>query len=177
MIFLIGGVPCSGKSTLMRRLIDRLEEPTLVEPMPLFKCQEHGDILVCGEYPEGETFGGTDKLSYGAIPKFREFCDGANVGYKHTIIEGDRFFRAEDIEWLLDTHESEVYILTVDPAEELKRHLKRKDTQTEKWLEGRRSQINNIQKNFNLMGRLNVKLNNDIVTSLRIEDEIYAKII
>ena len=40
--------------------------------MPLFKCQEHDDILVCGQYPEGETFGGTDKLSYGAIPKFKE---------------------------------------------------------------------------------------------------------
>jgi len=177
MIFLIGGTPCSGKSTLIRRLIDRLPEPKDVEPMPLFKCQEHGDILVCGRYPEGETFGGTDRLSYGAIPHFREFVDGVNIGYKHTIIEGDRFFRAQDIEWVLDTHVSEVYILTVDPVEELKRHLKRKDTQTEKWLEGRRSQINNIQKNFNLMGRLNIKENNDIESSLRIEDEIYAKII
>ena len=38
-------------------------------------------------------FGGTDKLSYGAIPKFREFVDFANQKYKHTIIEGDRFFK------------------------------------------------------------------------------------
>ena len=122
MIYLIGGVPCSGKSTLMRNLISRLEEPKDVEPMPLFKCQQHGDILVCGRYPEGETFGGTDRLSYGAIPHFREFVDGANVGWKHTIIEGDRFFRAEDIEWVLDTHESEVYILTVNSDEEKRRH-------------------------------------------------------
>jgi len=177
MIYLIGGVPCSGKSTLMRNLISRLEEPKDVEPMPLFKCQQHGDILVCGRYPEGETFGGTDRLSYGAIPHFREFVDGANVGWKHTIIEGDRFFRAEDIEWVLDTHESEVYILTVNSDEEKRRHEERQDTQTEKWLEGRRSQINNIQKNFNLMGRLNVIDNKDIETSLRITDEIYGKII
>ena len=62
---MIGGVPCSGKSTLMRRLIERLDEPKLIEPMKLFKCQEHGDILVFGQYHEGETFGGTDKLSHG----------------------------------------------------------------------------------------------------------------
>ena len=177
MIFLIGGIPCSGKSTLTRNLISRLPDPVDIEPMPLFKCQLHDNILVVGRYPEGETFGGTDRLSYGAIPHFREFVDGANVGWKHTIIEGDRFFRAEDIEWVLDTHESEVYILTVNSDEEKRRHEERQDTQTEKWLEGRRSQINNIQKNFNLMGRLNVIDNKDIETSLRITDEIYGKII
>ena len=48
----------------MRNLLSRLpEEPNLIEPKKLFKCQEHGDILVVGQYPEGETFGGTDKLS------------------------------------------------------------------------------------------------------------------
>ena len=176
MIIFVGGAPCSGKSTLIRRVIDRLPEPKDVEPMPLFKCQEHGDILVCGRYPEGEVFGGTDRLSYGAIPHMREFVDGANVGWKHTIIEGDRFFRAEDIEWVLDTHESEVYILTVEPEEEKRRHQHRKDTQTEKWLEGRRTQINNIRKNFNLMGRVNVRENNNIEDSLKIEDEIMYKL-
>ena len=177
MIYLIGGVPCSGKSTLMRGLISRLEEPKDVEPMPLFKCQEHGDILVCGRYPEGEAFGGTDRLSYGAIPHFREFVDGANIGWKHTIIEGDRFFRAEDIEWCVREHETLVYILTVSPEEEKRRHIEREDTQTEKWLQGRRSQINNIQTNFNLMGDLNVINNDDRIKSLAIVDEIYGKII
>jgi len=177
MIILIGGIPCSGKSTVMRQLIDRLEEPKLLEPIPLFKCQEHGDILVCGQYPEGETFGGTDKLSYGAIPKFRAFVDAMNAQYKHVIIEGDRFFRAEDIEWCLDEHETRVYILTVSPKEEKRRHLEREDTQTEKWLQGRRSQISNIQTNFNLMGKLTVLNNDDRITSLKIVDEIYETII
>ena len=177
MIFLIGGVPCSGKSTMMRGLISRLGSYKLIEPMPLFKCQEHDDILVCGQYPEGETFGGTDKLSYGAIPKFREFIDFANQKYKHTIIEGDRFFRAEDIEWVVDNHEAVVYILTVDLQEERRRHIERNDSQNDSWLQGRRSQIDNIQKNFNLMGHINVVSNNDIETSLNIQDEIYGKII
>ena len=35
--------------------------------------------------------------------------------------------------------------------------------------------IDNIQKNFNLMGHINVVANNDIETSLNIQDEIYGK--
>ena len=97
--------------------------------------------------------------------------------YKHTIIEGDRFFRAEDIEWVVDNHEAVVYILTVDLQEERRRHIERNDSQNDSWLQGRRSQIDNIQKNFNLMGHINVVSNNDIETSLNIQDEIYGKII
>ncbi len=173
MIFLIGGIPCSGKSTLMRGLISRLGSHKLIEPMPLFKCQEHDDILVCGQYPEGETFGGTDKLSYGAIPKFREFIDFASKKYRHTIVEGDRFFRAEDIEWVVDNYKSSVYILTVDLEEEKRRHISRNDTQTEVWLRGRRSQIDNIRKNINLLGNITIVENNTKVESKKMENAIY----
>ena len=177
MIIMVGGVPCSGKSTLMRRLISRLEEPTLIEPKKLFKCQEHGDILVVGQYPEGETFGGTDKLSHGSIPHFRDFINEVNNTYRHVIIEGDRYFRGVDIEWLTKEHESIVYVLTVDLQEELNRHTERGDTQTEVWLKGRRTQINNILTNMNLMGELSICENNSIEDSIRIEEEIYDKII
>ena len=177
MIFLIGGIPCSGKSTLTRNLISRLSDPVDIEPMPLFKCQEHGDILVVGRYPEGETFGGTDKLSHGSIPHFRKFVDEITPRYKHTIIEGDRYFRNDDIEWLLDNHEAEVYILTVDLETEKERHQSRGDTQSEVWLQGRRTQIDNIRKNFNLMGRLIIHENYSIQQSMKLEDYIYGKIV
>jgi len=174
---MIGGVPCSGKSTLMRRLIERLDEPKLIEPMKLFKCQEHGDILVVGQYPEGETFGGTDKLSHGSIPQFREFIEWANIAYRHVLIEGDRYFRGIDIEWLMENHEAKVYVLTVDITEEHNRHAERGDTQSEVWLKGRRTQISNILTNMNLLGQLDIHANNSIESSMRIEDSIYAKII
>ena len=73
MIIMIGGAPCTGKSTLMRSILEELSESVKIEPMKLFPCQKHGDILVIGYYPEGETFGGTDKISHGAIPFFRKF--------------------------------------------------------------------------------------------------------
>ena len=144
MIIMIGGIPCSGKSTLMREIISGLGSAENVEPMKLFSCQKHNDILVLGRYAEGEPFGGTDRLSYGTIKKFREFIDQEHQNYKHIIFEGDRFFRAVDVEWLLEKHDSKVLILTVDAEEEARRHKERNDTQTEKWLDGRRTQIKNI---------------------------------
>ena len=92
--------------------------------------------------------------------------------YKHIIVEGDRFFRSKDIEWLVETYDSEIFVLTVDPQEEKQRHIKRKDTQTEKWLSGRRSQISNILTNFNLMGELEVRKNDSRVESQKIKEEI-----
>lgn len=144
MIIMIGGIPCSGKSTLMREIISELGSRFDIEPMKLFSCQKHNDILVLGRYDEDESFGGTDRLSYGTIKKFREFIDQEHTNYKHIIFEGDRFFRAVDIEWLLENHDAKVLILTVDAEEELRRHKERNDTQTEKWLDGRRTQIKNI---------------------------------
>ena len=171
-VLMFGGIPCSGKSTLMREIISELGSVENVEPMKLFPCQKYNDILVIGRYPEGETFGGSDKISYGAISKFRDFINQEQPKYKHIIVEGDRFFRSIDIEWLVGTHSSEVFVLTVDSQEEKRRHIERQDSQTEKWLSGRRSQISNILTNFNLMGKLKVRTNNSKVESKNIKKEI-----
>jgi len=172
MIIMVGGPPTSGKSTLTRSIISELGSAEDVEPMKLFPCEKHGDILVVGRYPEGETFGGTDRLSYGTISKFRDFIDQEAPKHKHILIEGDRFFRSTDIEWLLDNHEARVYILTVSLEEEKRRHIERQDTQNEKWLQGRRSQISNIQTNFMLMGRLNIHQNETLEDSESIRLDI-----
>ena len=62
--------------------------------------------------------------------------------------------------------------MTVDPQEEKRRHIERQDTQTEKWLSGRRSQISNILTNFTLMGELEVRTNDSRVESEKIKEEI-----
>ena len=90
----------------------------MLEPLSLFPCEKRGDVLIVGRYPEGETFGGTDRISYGAISKFRDFIDQEAPKHKHIFLEGDRFFRAKDIEWLLDNHNAKCYLLTVDEEEE-----------------------------------------------------------
>lgn len=155
MIISIIGAPCSGKTTLMKSIIGELGGSEDIEPLSLFKCQKHNDILIIGRYPENETFGGTDRLSYGTISKFQEFINEQVKHYRHIIFEGDRF--TNNVEWLLDNHNAKCYLLTVDEEEEKRRHKSRGDTQNEKWLQGRRTQMNNLQKNFNLMGRLEIR--------------------
>ena len=157
MIIMIGGIPCSGKSTLMRSLISEMGSHEDVEPMKLFPCQKHGDVLVVGRYPVGETFGGTDRISYGAISKFRDFIEQETPKHKHIILEGDRFCRAKDIEWLLSEHDAKVFILKVTAETEKERHIGRGDEQSEKWLQTRRTLINNLQSNFLLMGELEIR--------------------
>jgi len=176
MIIMIGGIPCSGKSTLMRSLIQEMGSHEDVEPMKLFPCQKHNDVLVVGRYPAGETFGGTDRISYGAIPKFRDFINQEAPKHKHIFLEGDRFFRAADIEWLISEHNASVYVLTVSAEEAKRRHIQREDTQTAKWLQGRSSQISNIMTNFMLMGDLLIRENETTEDSENLKKEILSTI-
>ena len=176
MIIMIGGIPCSGKSTLMRNILSELGSHEDVEPMKLFPCQKYGDTLVVGRYPAGETFGGTDRISYGAIPKFRDFINQEAPKHKHIFLEGDRFFRAADIEWLISEHNASVYVLTVSAEEAKRRHIQREDTQTAKWLQGRSSQISNIMTNFMLMGDLLIRENETTEDSENLKKEILSTI-
>jgi len=176
MIVMIGGIPCSGKSTLMRNIIEHLGSHEDCEPMKLFPCQKHNDVLVVGRYPIGETFGGTDRISYGAISKFRDFIEQENSNYKHILIEGDRFFRATDIEWLLSEHDAKVFILKVSPEVEKQRHVDRGDEQSEKWLQTRRTLINNLQTNFIIMNDLNIRQTDTSQILDEVKNEILALI-
>lgn len=175
MIIMIGGAPCTGKSTLMRSILQELsgDDYALIEPMKLFPCQIHGDILVIGYYPKGETFGGTDKISHGAIPHFRKFIEQESPKWKHIIVEGDRFFRLKDVEWLIENFDdAQVYVLEVSREVEEQRHKDRGDTQKEVWLKGRRSQIGNILTNMFIRDRIKVRQNNSKETGELLKQEI-----
>ena len=78
---------------------------------------------------------------------------------------------------MLDNHDAIVYVLNVDIEAENNRHTIRGDTQSEVWLKGRRSQINNILTNMNLMDALEPRNNNTIEQQILITEEIYGKII
>ena len=77
-----------------------------------------------------------------------------------------------DLEWIVENHDTKVFVLTVDSDEEKRRHTERGDTQSEVWLSVRRSQISNILTNFNLMGKIEVRQNNSFESSQKIKEEI-----
>ena len=173
MIIMIGGAPCTGKSTLMRSILKELEKGEKIEPMKLFPCQIHDDILVIGYYPEGETFGGTDKISHGAIPHFRDFINQEKPKWKHIIVEGDRFFRMKDVEWLINNFDdAKIFVLEVSREIENQRHKDRGDTQKEVWLKGRRTQIGNILTNMFILDKIQLRSNNFEEDAKNIKQEI-----
>ena len=83
----------------------------------------------------------------------------------------------KDIEWLVSeynagTFDAKIFVLTVSSLEEQRRHIERQDTQSEKWLKGRRSQINNILTNMFLMDKIQVRNNENKKDMMKIEEEL-----
>ena len=129
--------------------------------------------MVIGYYPEGETFGGTDKISHGAIPHFRDFINQEKPKWKHIIVEGDRFFRMKDVEWLINNFDdAKIFVLEVSREIENQRHKDRGDTQKEVWLKGRRTQIGNILTNMFILDKIQLRSNNFEEDAKNIKQEI-----
>ena len=95
----------------------------------------------------------------------------------YIILEGDRFCRAKDIEWLLSEHDAKIYILKVSPEVESERHTIRGDEQSEKWLQTRRTLISNLQTNFLLMGELEIRLTDTWDSIRELKNEIKENLI
>lgn len=153
-IIAIGGAPGTGKSTLMKNVMSTLsplqwEYNTETKLVPYYK---KNNIYVLGYYPEGEVFGGTDKMSMACQPEVLKFInslpDDAIV-----LFEGDRLFNNSFLDFC-SKFDLNIFILNTSKEEKQKRYEKRGSDQNEKWLEGRVTKVNNIASNLELMDRI-----------------------
>ena len=78
----------------------------------------------------------------------------------------------KDIEWLVLEYNAKIFVLTISSLEEQRRHVERQDAQSEKWLKGRRSQINNILTNMFLMDKIQVRNSENKNDMMKIEEEL-----
>lgn len=137
----IGGVPATGKTTLMRKLMQELGswqpyEHSLVKGH--YNLQQ--DIYVVGIY-NNDTFSGTDKLSMAVQPVFIDWVtttNGATI-----IFEGDRLFNQS----LFNQLACKIFILEADKAMIQTRHALRNDNQTEKFLKAKHTKIAKVKHN------------------------------
>ena len=142
-ITLIGGEPCTGKSTLMRTIISRKNINHKFEYETLLKGHTNDDYIVVGVY-DNSLFDGTDKLSMAVQPVFKRFIAKSKTK-KHIILEGDRLFKKSLIKWLSGSeHFFRLIILTAEESTKKFRHIARKDEQTESWLNAKKTTVNNI---------------------------------
>jgi dephospho-CoA kinase len=160
-VIAIGGNPGSGKSTLMRRLLNDLQFPKSSEQLyELVPGHKNRNVVVLGKYDEDVgVFGGTDKMSMAVQPKAIEYLEtspGAVV-----IYEGDRLFTGSFLEHCEDKYDLSIIHLSTTKEVREERYKERGSNQDETWLKGRESKISNILTNFVLMDCIETFPNND----------------
>lgn len=160
-IIAIGGEPGSGKSTLMKRILEKCdwkEEYNYFKLVPYLKYKK---CYILGKYEEGEVFSGTDRMSMAVQPEAIKFLASLE---KDAIVlfEGDRLFTASFLENCLENYDLEIIYLETDRLIRENRYKERGSNQNETWLQGRETKIANILSNMTLMfNTIKFKNNNE----------------
>jgi cytidylate kinase len=144
----IGGIPASGKSTLINTIYKDLDVNTNFKSGLIrgHYLKEY-NLLIVGIYNTFKKFKGTDLLSMSAQADFKKLID---LNKYNIVFEGDRLFTNDILEYVNKKYKLNAIILKTTNENIEKRHKQRKDKQTEKFLKSRNTKINNILKNPNL---------------------------
>jgi hypothetical protein len=148
MTKLIGivGMPGTGKTTLMREWM-KLRDWTPDTPIKLLDSYVSGDIRLFGKYEEGETFAGTDRLSMAVQPAAIEYL--SDNPSPVNIFEGDRLTSAKFFQAAVELgYEVSIIILEVSDSVREARYKERGSDQSETFIQGRRTKIENIKESF-----------------------------
>lgn len=169
-IIAMGGVPASGKTTLVKRLLLKFRHepfPKNMETVESFgKLKFHSfprsRIAVLGLYDGGgEVFGGTDRLSMAVQPDAAKFLEyqtrRPTKEYDLIIFEGDRLFNRSFLAKCFDAGAVLGIVLDVDINTQKKRFKKRKSDQSATFLKGRRTKVENILRELPNVGRYDNK--------------------
>lgn len=137
-IIAIGGVPASGKSTLMKKVIKEYK------PLKTFKYglirglyDKEKNLYFIGIYDDS-VFCGTDKLSMAVQPHFFKLID--KLPQARFVFEGDRLFNQS----LFDKYDCEIVVLNANEKTIDQRHKQRSDNQTDRFKKAKQTKINNI---------------------------------
>ena len=147
-VIAIFGEPGSGKSTLMKRIMDELQVSREVHnDVKLVPYHKNGNLYILGKYEEGETFGGTDKMSMAVQPEAVKFL-ATRADDDVVLFEGDRLCTASFLEECVEKYDTTIVYLNTNKETRQVRYAERGSNQDETWLRGRESKISNIRSNF-----------------------------
>jgi molybdopterin-guanine dinucleotide biosynthesis protein len=164
------GEPATGKTTLVRAVLQRLGgNYTLFKYRLVYGRQYPSGLFVLGIYRDGETFGGTDRLSMAVQPDAVRFLKKVPA-QAIVLFEGDRltragFLKAAGSDLLL-------FVLEASPDEKTRRHRERADTQAVTFHRSRATLIERIAQDFPA-----VRLRNDSLTDLERNTEQVASMV
>ena len=149
-VIAIGGEPGSGKTTLMKNLIEKYKPEPKYNSFKLVPYLQKDNIYILGKYEDGEVFSGTDRMSMAVQPEVIKFLDFLP---KDSIImfEGDRLFTSSFLEHCVDNFDTKIIHLMTSKSVREERYKLRGSKQNETWLAGRESKISNIKSNLTLL--------------------------
>ena len=139
----LGGIPAVGKTTIVQQFFEQYDSWKLFKFKKVYGHYHPAlDLVILGKYSNGEVFSGTDRLSMAVQPDFNELLD-KDMPY-NVLFEGDRLFNIKTLQKAKTKMSLQVYIVTSNNTTE--RHIKREDNQSEKFIKGRKTKIENIKK-------------------------------
>lgn len=157
-VIAIGGVPATGKSTLMKALVEDLGGLTEVtQPEKLVYGHAYDKVFIFGRYDGDNAFPGTDRMSMAVQPMAKKYIEDRKDEDLTVIFEGDRLFNQSFLTFIYETIKPEdlfILILKASKDEVSKRHVDRADTQDDKFLSGRVTKYANIASDLVLQERM-----------------------
>lgn len=157
----LAGVPASGKTTIFKRIREKLFVDA--ETLSFGKCKyiQAGQYYMIGVF-DGSTFEGTDKLSMTAIDDCIAFILQLEQKQDRSVVfvEGDRLFNER---FFLQTN-ARGLVIGADENVLKARHAAR-DNQTETFLKGRATKVARMAAKFKLTKlRNNTLYDSEIIT-------------
>lgn len=154
-VIAIGGVPASGKTTLMRTILAYLDERGMglvTNVGKLLWMHEYPELnaVVLGRYDEAGTFAGTDKLSMAVQPVALTELRRAAAVRRNTLVlfEGDRLFNLSFLNKLAEFASVRAVALLVSDAVADERCRARGSEQSTTFRTGRVTKVANIRARF-----------------------------
>ena len=170
----IGGEPATGKTTLMKSVFAEFDQPqTLRFGLVTGHYEEKNNLALMGTYGSWQAapnaFEGTDRLSMAVNSDFLEYM---RLGKRNILFEGDRLFSLNNLRDIKDKYHLRTIVLEQDDETLHQRHIDRGDTQSDKFLKGRKTKIANILAAHDL--EIEVYQLNEISDTISLKDDLWS---
>ena len=140
----IGGQPATGKTTLVKDILKKFTYQNFKYGLLRGHFIKEKNLVIMGIYNE-EVFCGTDKLSMAVNKDFLKYI---KLNKRNILFEGDRLFSLNNIEYIKQIYDTKIILLENDENTLNNRHKERNDSQSDKFLKGRKTKIKNISNHF-----------------------------
>jgi hypothetical protein len=153
-IFGLCGQPGSGKTTIMRNFLSTLGGSSVhKESLVVYTMFPAEKVIVAGIYDEN-VFSGTDRLSKGCGPSYREWLKNKKDDPEWTdwrfYWEGERFSNSKFFDFFYEDYpDSTIYMLEAD-EETLNKRNEERSNQNDSWRKGMATRMKNLSSRYPL---------------------------